>query len=318
WSGNRITNMRFATPTCGAASPMPLRDFMVANRLCPNSTSLGPNSLSSILSQTLDSAGSSQYRSGRMSTVLGILHPCNVDLADGAFDLFVSQDEILVHRQFLNDLPLEIHVQRQSALSVAVEMIAQDREGKLRRAGTAVAPAKACRGMVHDFEARFQIERLAGAVEYDAVNVLDFAVVDDFSGVHIPSVNSIREIGGKWPFLLASIPVGRGIDMSRVYRHLHRFGKEAQDVKQQEKYDSDDSLFPRSAQCLGREDGHRGNNGVWKPPKAHFILHRAVEALTNARHSSASACAQRPSATSPSSIPVTTTTQRSHTSCGLP
>src|SRR5271157_681363 len=61
-----MANIRFATPTCGAASPTPFLSSIVATNSRPNSSSLGPNSLSSTLSQTLDRIGSSQYRSGRM------------------------------------------------------------------------------------------------------------------------------------------------------------------------------------------------------------------------------------------------------------
>src|ERR1035437_2003887 len=65
-----MANMRFVTPTCGAASPIPFLAVIVAISCHPNSSNLGPNSLSSILSQILDSTGSSQYLIVRISTLL--------------------------------------------------------------------------------------------------------------------------------------------------------------------------------------------------------------------------------------------------------
>src|ERR1700676_3899337 len=204
WSGNRITNSLLVTPTCGAANPTPLDASIVAISCRENSSSCGPNSLPSILSQTLDSTGSSQYRKDNLSTAIPLnqalhrvrvvfntrrrtlfcSHSRYVDVGDGRLDLCISQYEILVHRKPSNDLELKIHVQRLGSNNVAVEVIEQDGERKLRGSATSIAPAKARRGMVHDFETGFQIKSLAFAVHDDAVNVADLVVVDDASGIH--------------------------------------------------------------------------------------------------------------------------------------
>src|SRR5208282_2424011 len=91
-SGNRMANIRLVTPTCGAASPIPLRSSIVSSKDAANSSSFGPNSLSSTASHSVLRTGSSQYRIFRFST---IFLPCLYDYGRRHHDGFLPIDRLV-------------------------------------------------------------------------------------------------------------------------------------------------------------------------------------------------------------------------------
>src|SRR5208282_37038 len=98
-SGKCMAKIRLLTPTCGAARPMPLRSSIVSNKDAANSSSFGPNSLSSTAPHNVLRTGSSQYRIFRFSTIfLPCLHDYGRRHHDGLLpvDRLVQQHDVKV------------------------------------------------------------------------------------------------------------------------------------------------------------------------------------------------------------------------------